>query len=373
MSNTVRDADTGILLFNHGLFDENRRYFDPKIDDTVVLNENIKALMLERHPEILPDNIIGAYGGVKEVNPDTGIYERTRRMRGEDIAHTGLFDSDQDIMGDVEWGYRYWDALEYLKDRGVKHIVVSFPQVITDSVLTLVEYYNQVAKEIGIKTWLYYDTGDYDTYPDVGHPFAEHWGNWVDTDCAGEECCFEMGGCDDGRPYPPPRQQPLDESLKDMDPSLAYDLSDYGHLGYDPANGPPDPNAPVQNQYTGTWAMYVTPGDDPRLGKMLAKHVLNAVINPMVHITNNEIEKITAGQSVTWQANVVSGTPEYTYEWFTKKAGASDWTAAGDSSASWTWTPDSSEAGTYTVRCKVTDSESNSNEVTWEGFVVSES
>jgi hypothetical protein len=373
MSNTVSDADTGILLFNHGLFDENRRYFDPKIDDTVVLNENIKALMLERHPEMLPDNIIGAYGGVKEANPDTGIYERTRRMRGEDLAHTGLFDSDQDIMGDVEWGYRYWDALEYLKDRGVKHIVISFPQVVTDSVLTLVEYYNQVGKEIGIKTWLYYETGDYDTYPDVGHPFAGHWGNWVNTDCGGEECCFEMGGCDDGRPYPPPRQQPLDESLKDMDPSLAYDLSDYGHLGYDPANGPPDPNAPVQDQYTGTWAMYVTPGGDPRLGNILAKHVLHAAINPMVYITNNEIEKIAAGRSVTWQANVVSGTPEYTYEWFIKKDGDEDWTAAGDNSASWKWTPDSSEAGTYAVRCRVTDSKSNSNEVTWEGFVVSES
>ena len=42
------------------------------------------------------------------------------------------------------------------------------------------------------------------------------------------------------------------------------------------------------------WAMYVTPSDDPRMGQLLAKHVLNAVINPMVHITNGEIASIMA-------------------------------------------------------------------------------
>ena len=73
-----------------------------------------------------PDNIIGAYGGVREVNPENEIYERTRPMRGEDLAHSYLHETEQDMPGD-EWGYRYWDALEYLKDRGVKHIVVSFP------------------------------------------------------------------------------------------------------------------------------------------------------------------------------------------------------------------------------------------------------
>jgi hypothetical protein len=369
MSNAVSDNDTGVLLFNHGLFRAGRRFFDPKIDDTLVLDKNIKKLMLERHPEINPDNIIGAYGGVREVNPENGIYERTRGMRGEDLAHSYLLESDVDMPGD-EWGYRYWDALEYLKDRGVKHIVVSFPQVVTDSVLTMAEYYNQIGKEIGTKTWLYYETGDNETYPGVGHPFADYWGNWVDTDCDGEECCFEMGGCNDGRTYPPLRQQPIDKSRTDMDPSLAYDLSDYGHLGYDPSNGPPNPNAPVQDQYTGTWAMYVTPSDDPRMGKLLAKHVLNAVINPMVHITNGEIESITEGQSIIWQANVQSGTPAYLYEWFIMKDGDADWTAAGDGSASWTWTPGSGDAGTYSVRCKVTDSKSKFNEVTFEKFIV---
>lgn len=372
MSGSVGDSETGVLLFNHGLFRAARRFFDPKIDDTLVLDKNIKALMLERHPEMDPDNIIGAYGGVREVNPENGIYERTRPMRGEDLAHSYLHETEQDMPGD-EWGYRYWDALEYLKDRGVKHIVVSFPQVVTDSVLTLVEYYNQIGKEIGTKTWLYYDEGDFDTYPGVGHPFADYWGNWVDTDCDGEECCFEMGGCNDGRDYPPPRQQPIDESRTDMDPSLAYDLSDYGHLGYDPDIGPPDPNAPVQNQYTGTWVMYVTPSDDPKMGQLLAKHVLNAVVNPMVHITNGEIASITEGQSITWQANVQSGTPGYTYEWFIKKDGDEDWTSAGDNSASWTWTPAAGDAGTYDVRCVVTDAEAKSGEVTFGGFVVIDS
>jgi hypothetical protein len=370
MSGAVNDQDTAVLLFNHGLFRAARRYFDPKIDDTVALNKNIKALMLERHPGIHPDNIIGAYGGVRETNPANNIYERTREMRGEDLAHSYLHESEQDMPGD-EWGYRYWDALEYLKNRGVRHIVVSFPQVVTDSVLTTVEYYNQIGKEIGTKTWLSSGTGDFETYPGVGHPFADYWGNWVDTDCGGEACCFKMGGCDDGRPYPPPRQQPINQALQDMDPSLAYDLSDYGHLGYDPAIGPPDPNAPVQEQYTGTWSMYVPPGDDPKMGKLLAKHVLNAVTNPMVYITNGEIEKITHNQSITWQANVAGGYPDYQYEWSIKKDGAADWTAAGDNSASWTWTPAAGLAGTYAIRCKVTDSKTHTGEVTWKGFIVS--
>jgi hypothetical protein len=106
------------------------------------------------------------------------------------------------------------------------------------------------------------------------------------------------------------------------------------------------------------------------MGQLLAKHVLNAVINPMVHITNGEIETITEGQSITWQANVQSGTPGYTYEWFIMKEGDADWTAAGTNSASWIWGTVSGDAGTYAVRCKVTDSKSNFNEVTWEGFVV---
>lgn len=63
-----------------------------------------------------------------------------------------------------------------------------------------------------------------------------------------------------------------------MDPSLAYDVSEYGHLGYDPSLGLPDPNGPVQGQYRGTWAMYQPPDDDPGVGKLLAKHVLNAVL-----------------------------------------------------------------------------------------------
>ena len=31
----------------------------------------------------------------------------------------------------------------------------------------------------------------------------------------------------------PCAKRPLDEKREDMDPSLAFDLSDFGHLGYD--------------------------------------------------------------------------------------------------------------------------------------------
>jgi len=264
--------DTGILLFNHGLFAAERKYFDPKIDDTNVLNRNIKnLLLLQRHPDMSPGNIVGAYGGVKEINPENGLLERTRTMRGEDIAYSHLYLGETDLPPD-EFGYRYWDALEYLKSRGVKHIVIGFPQVLCDSVLGMVELYNQVGKEIGVKTWLKYKYGDYAKYPGCGHPFADYWGNWVDA----EGVCLTMGGCADGE-YPPPRKTPLDEKREDMDPSLAFDLSDFGHLGYDRKFGPPDPDKPVQNQYRGTWAVCVHPNSDPRIGKILAQHVLAAI------------------------------------------------------------------------------------------------
>ena len=85
---------------------------------------------------------------------------------------------------------------------------------------------------------------------------------WVETDCGGTPCCFKMGGCNDGGVYPPPVLKcPRD----DLEPSLAYAVSDYGNLGYDQALGAPDPAKPVQQQYTGTWAMWTPPNDDPRL------------------------------------------------------------------------------------------------------------
>ena len=87
-----------------------------------------------------------------------------------------------------------------------------------------------------------------------------------------------MGGCKDGSTYPPPRTTPIDEKREDMDPSLAFDLSDYGNLGYDPALGPPSPNKPVQNQFSGTWDLYIPPNGDPRLGQLLAKHVLRTAL-----------------------------------------------------------------------------------------------
>ena len=81
MSPAVPDAETGVILFNHGLFDRYRAYFDPKIDDTNVLNANIKARLLEQRPGIDPGNIVGAYGCSREINPENNIYERTRPMR----------------------------------------------------------------------------------------------------------------------------------------------------------------------------------------------------------------------------------------------------------------------------------------------------
>ena len=160
LSDTVSEADTGVILLNHALHDNNE-VFDPKIDDTVILNKNIKSQHIERYQALDPDNVIGAYMGIKEENPDNGLVERTRGMRGEALGYAWLYESNKELPGD-EWGYRYWDALEYLiKDQGVKHIIIGFPQIVTDSVLNLVEFPNQIGKEIGFKNWAQWDTKDF--------------------------------------------------------------------------------------------------------------------------------------------------------------------------------------------------------------------
>jgi hypothetical protein len=444
-SENVSDADTGVVIFNHALHDNNE-VFDPKVDDTLIINESIKKLLLERHPDMDAAHIIGAYGGIQESNPENGLEERNRGMRGESYGHAWLYESAKVLPGD-EWGYRYWDALEYLKNRGVKHIAIGFPQVTTDTALNLVEVFNQIGgREIGYKNWLKWGTFDYTTYPGVGHPFADYWGNWVNTDCGewemsyergnsaftpgrtitgstsgatgvikwvqgsitdgiltlkqvsgtfqdGEllsdstdgsasaagsaimtskpECCFEMGGCSDPlRPYPPPRQTPLNGKMSDLDPNLCFDISEYGHIGYDPAKGDPDPGRPVQDQYTGTWEMYRPPNADARVGQLLARHVLNAAINPLVYLSDGELKHIRAGESVTFQAHVVSGKPDYRYQWSSRKEGEDSWSAVGENGETWTWSTASGDEGTYVIRCRVTDANDRTGEVTWERFTV---
>jgi len=161
MSDTVSDAKTGILLMDHPLYNHGEAY-DPKINDTIVVCENIKSQLLERHPEMDPDNIVGAFGGNKTLNPENGLVENSREMRGERaLGYAYLYETDKQYPA-APWGYRYWEALEYLKDRGVKHMVVAFPQLATSSALDIIELPNQIGKELGIKTWAQWETGDYE-------------------------------------------------------------------------------------------------------------------------------------------------------------------------------------------------------------------
>jgi len=281
----VELADTGVMLINHATRNYNQ-YFDPKINDTLVLNQNIKRELLARHPGLRAENIVGSWMGLKQENPLVGKRERSREMRGENLGEAWLYETDEQMPG-AEWGYRYWEALEQLKNNGVRHIVIAFPQIMVDSVLNLVEVPNQVAKEIGYKTWARYAALDFATYPEIGHPFADYWGIWVETQCPlpGEPeqsgpCCFEMGGCADGRPYPPPRLTPANKPRDDLDPSLAYDVSAYGHLGYDPALGRPDPDAPVQSQYRGSWDLWIPPNAAPAVAEFLAGQVIDFYTRP---------------------------------------------------------------------------------------------
>ena len=281
--------NTGVLLVNHGILSMNQ-VFDPKINDTLILNQNIKDLLLEKFPEMQSKNILGGWFGdmvrnelVKPGPPAFTQLERTREMRGENLGYIVLHDTDGS-KPEGEWGYRYWEALDQLKKNKVKHIVVVFPQIMENSVLNLVEVPNQIAKEIGYKNWLHFDTLDFDTYPEYGHPFADYWGIWVSKSCAipsdtnqSEQCCLTMGGCSTGQSYPPPRQAELNERRNDLDPSLAYDVSEFGHLGYRSELGAPNLNQPVQNQYSGTWSMWKVTEDHHALAKFLADKVVQHI------------------------------------------------------------------------------------------------
>ncbi len=285
----VKNQDVGIVLMNHATR-AHAQWYDPKIDDTVVLNQNLRSVLVARNKKLKAENIIGAWFGRMEFNPYANKPERTRAMRGENLGEAYLYETPEHLPTGQD-GYLYWDALNELKNRGVKHIVIVFPQILTDSVLSLVEIPNQVAKEIGFKNYVGWNTPDFATYPGVGHPFTGIWGNWVDTQCrlpgssdnsVKEPCCFTMGGCPlSSQPYPPERQTALTSAIKAADPSLAYHVSDYGHLGYDAVAGAPNPNAPVQGQYTGTWAMYKPASASPLVGGYLAAKIWQHILtNP---------------------------------------------------------------------------------------------
>ncbi|MDH3977407.1 MAG: hypothetical protein OEU86_02740 [Gammaproteobacteria bacterium] len=288
MSPDVDPANTAVLIVNHSIRDGNQAY-DPKVNDTVQMDELIKAELLRRYPDMKAENILGSWMGLKVANPKIKATrpggsktERSREMRGESLGNAWLYLSDRELPGG-DHQYRYWEALDMFRERGVDHIVIAFTQIVTDSVLNLVELPNQIAKEIGWKTWLQAESLDFETYPEVGHPFADYWGVWIKTSCkvpdgpegATEACCLVMGGCGGTQPYPPERQTPITKARQDTDPSLGFDISAYGHLGYNAIKGAPNDNAPVQGQYRGTWQLWRPANTDPRIGELLANQVVN--------------------------------------------------------------------------------------------------
>ncbi len=285
MSASVSPADTGVLLYNHGIFPGNE-VFDPKIDDTLTLHENLQEALLTRHPTLSADNIVGAWEGIKQMVD--GKLQRTREMRGEDLGHAYLYGSDAQ-MPPGKWGLRYWEALERLKDNGVKHIVVVFPQVIVTTTVGQVGLPNQVAQEIGFRGFVPVSDLDVLLWPGYDSPFAHHWPPDSQRICykspsaraqgVSHDCCYKLGGCTDGNGYPETRQTPVGQALSRLDPEIVFDVPPFGHLGYDPALGPPDNDSPVQDQYTGTWSLWVPMNDDPRLAEHLANVVLSVMNN----------------------------------------------------------------------------------------------
>ena len=289
LSSEVSIMNTGVLMINHGILSFNE-VFDPKINDTLILNKNIKKQLLKKYPEMRSENILGGWFGdmvnnekIKVGGSTFSSIERSREMRGENLGYNILYDSDNE-RPEGDWGYRYWEALDQLRKNGVDHIVIVFPQIMENSVLNLVEVPNQIAKEIGYMNWIKINVLDFKTYPQIGHPFADYWGVWVNPDCKSMQdptvtvaCCFEMGGCNNDQPYPPMRQTALDKKRNDLDPSLAFDVSHYGHLGYDPSIGSPSQTEPTQSQYNGTWSMWRVEEDHQLVAEFLADKVIQHI------------------------------------------------------------------------------------------------
>ena len=279
----VSPADTGILLFNHGVYSGSEVY-DPKIDDTVVVMENLRKVLVERAPGLKPDRVLGGWMGIAEKGPQ--FIERNRAMRGEDIGHAFLYETAQQMPA-APWGHRYWDALDQLRAAGARHIVVVFPHVIISASPALVELPNQVAKEIGYRSFFPSNDVTEPRWPGFGNPFADRWPVTAPRMCRVDgpqsplrECCYRLGGCGPGHPYPERRQTPSDRPISAFDPALTYDIPAFGHLGYRAEDGPPDNDRPVQSQYRGTWSLWAPMDDDPRLADYLADKVLTAIQNP---------------------------------------------------------------------------------------------
>ena len=49
MSAAVPDVTTGVIILNHSMHADNNELFDPKINDTLIINKNIKARLLGMH------------------------------------------------------------------------------------------------------------------------------------------------------------------------------------------------------------------------------------------------------------------------------------------------------------------------------------
>lgn len=54
--------DTAVLFINHATRDGNETY-DPKIDDTLVLDALIQQELLRRYPQIRAENVLGSWPG----------------------------------------------------------------------------------------------------------------------------------------------------------------------------------------------------------------------------------------------------------------------------------------------------------------------
>lgn len=96
----VAPSDTAVLIVNHSIRDGNQA-FDPKVNDTILMDGLIKAELLRRYPDMRADNILGSWMGRRVENPAItlmrpggGKLERSREMRGESLGDAWLYETD---------------------------------------------------------------------------------------------------------------------------------------------------------------------------------------------------------------------------------------------------------------------------------------
>jgi hypothetical protein len=253
----VPAADTGVLLFNHGVY-PGFEVFDPKIDDTVVRDgepapgaggacagpeARARAGRLDGHRRA---------GARSSSNATAPCAARTSAM------HFSMRSAQR--MPAAPWGHRYWEALDQLRAAGARHIVVVFPQVIISASPALVELAESGRQGNRLPHVPSFERasrspagpGSATRSPTAGLSRRRVCAASKANSRALRECCYRLGGCGPGQPISrSDANLPWTVRSAPSTPALTFDIPAFGHLGYRAEDGAPDNERPVQSPVPG--------------------------------------------------------------------------------------------------------------------------